>query len=77
MKSVSWAPAFAQWKHAEASPVRRYAWYVETMLAERIAAKRFRALVRKEQAAMGSHASAPAAALASAEAVTDVERRQA
>ena len=71
------APAFAQWKLADASPVRRYAWYVETMLAERIAAKRFRALVRKEQAAMGPHASAPAAALASGEALTDVERRQA
>jgi hypothetical protein len=71
------APAFAQWKQADASPVRRYAWYVETMLAERIAAKRFRALVRKEQAAMGPHASAPAAALASGEALTDVERRQA
>ena len=64
------APAFAQWKHSEASPVRRYAWYLETLLAEGFAAKRFRALVRNEQAAMGAHASAPAAGFAPSDALT-------
>ncbi len=64
------APAFAQWKRAEASPLRRYAWYVQMLLAERIAAKRFRALVRSEQVAMGAHASAPAAGLAPVDAAT-------
>jgi hypothetical protein len=54
------APAFAQWKHEESGPVRRYAWYLESLLAERIAAKRFRARVRREQAGMGSLAPAPA-----------------
>ena len=60
------APAFAQWRHEEAGFARRYAWYLDALLAERIAAKRFRALVRREQAAMGEHASAPAAGLVSA-----------
>lgn len=64
------APAFAQWKQSEASPLRRYAWYLETLLAEGVAAKRFRALVRNEQAAMGAHASAAAAGLAPADAPT-------
>ena len=64
------APAFAQWKQSEASPVRRYAWYMEKLLMERMAAKRFRALVRNEQTAMGAHASAPAAGLAAVDALT-------
>jgi hypothetical protein len=64
------APAFAQWRARDASAARRYAWYVEAMLAERIAAKRYRAKIRREQAAMGSHASAEAAGIAVQDAMT-------
>ena len=71
------APAFVQWKQSQASPVRRYAWYVETMLAERISSKRFRALVRKEHAAMGAHAAAAAAGQVRSDALTDIERKRA
>jgi hypothetical protein len=64
------APAFSQWRQSGASPALRYAWYVESMLAERIAAKRFRALVRREQAAMGEHASPAAAGMSVHDAMT-------
>ena len=52
------APAFSQWKQSESFPARRYAWYLQTLIAEGIAAKRFRAQVRSEQAAMGDRATA-------------------
>jgi hypothetical protein len=55
------APAFVQWKAGESSPLRRYPWYFGQLIAEGIGAKRFRALVRRECAAMGPHPSAPAA----------------
>lgn len=61
------APAFAQWRSTEAAPWQRYPWYFQTLLVEGFAAKRFRARVKDEQAAMGPHASAPAAALAAAQ----------
>jgi hypothetical protein len=56
------APAFSQWQ-SQLSLAGRYRWYVEQLLAERVASKRFRALVRREQAAMGSHASPVAAGM--------------
>jgi len=56
-------PAFTQWRAHEAGTVRRYAWYLEAMLAERVAAKRFRTQIRREQAAMGAHPSAEAAGI--------------
>ena len=58
------APAFAQWQARHASPLARYPWYFRELVAERIAAKRFRAQARAEQQAMGRHASASAAGLA-------------
>ena len=64
------APAFAQWRHTDASLPRRYAWYIDALLAERVAARKFRALVRRESAAMGEHASAPAAGFAPVDART-------
>jgi hypothetical protein len=64
------APAYSQWSAHESAPLRRYAWYVQTMLAERIAAKRFRAQIRAEQAAMGAHPSPAAAGLSTGDAMT-------
>ena len=55
------APAFAQWQARESSAVLRYPWYLRQLAEQRFAARRFRAQVRTEQAAMGAHASAPAA----------------
>ena len=62
------ALAFTQWRSSGASPWRRYPWYLGALAAERLAAKRFRAQVRAEQAAMGGHPSAPAAGMASPDA---------
>jgi len=56
------APAYSQWKSSEASPLRRYPWYFEALLAEGIAAKRFRALVRRESAARIAQRPVPGAA---------------
>lgn len=69
------APAFAQWQARHASPLARYPWYFRQLLAEHFAAKRFRAQVREEQQAMGAHASAPAAGLASIDARTQTPAR--
>ena len=43
------APAFAQWQARHASPLTRYPWYFGQLLAERVAAKRFRAQARTER----------------------------
>jgi hypothetical protein len=64
------APAFAQWSAGDSSLLRRYPWYINALLAERVAAKRFRAQIRAEQAAMGSHASAEAAGMSMHDAMT-------
>ena len=64
------APAFSQWKQSGPSVPRRYAWYLDALLRERVVAKRFRATVRREQAEMGPHDSAPAAGLAAADTLT-------
>jgi hypothetical protein len=64
------AASFAQWRRDAASPLRRYPWYFGALLAERFAAKRWRARIRAEQAAMGSHPSAPAAGLAAPDNLT-------
>lgn len=58
------APAFAEWRRRGASPWRRYPWYLDTLLRQRLAARRFRAAAAAEQEAMGSHPSAVAAGLA-------------
>jgi hypothetical protein len=57
-------PAFAEWRERGASPWRRYPWYLDALLHQRLAARRFRAAAAAEQAAMGDHPSAVAAGLA-------------
>ena len=69
------APAFAQWQARHDSPLARYPWYFRQLLAERLAAKRYRAQARGEQQAMGAHASAPAAGLATIDARTQTPAR--
>jgi hypothetical protein len=69
------APAFAQWQARHASPLERYPWYFRQLMAERLAAKRFRAQARAEEQAMGSHPSAAAAGLAPADATTQTPMR--
>ncbi|HVF63577.1 MAG TPA: hypothetical protein VNE58_06265 [Casimicrobiaceae bacterium] len=64
------APAYAQWKLSEASPLTRYPWYLQSLVTEGIAAKRFRAQVAKEKAAMGAHPSAPAAGMSAVDTLT-------
>jgi hypothetical protein len=61
-------PAFAQWRASGPPLAARYAWYFKALLEERLEAKRFRAEVRAEAAAMAGHASAAAAGLAPSEA---------
>jgi hypothetical protein len=69
------APAFAQWQARHASPLERYPWYFRQLMAERLAAKRFRAQARAEEEAMGSHPSAAAAGMAPADATTQTPMR--
>jgi len=69
------APAFAQWQARHASPLQRYPWYLRALLQERLAAKRFRARVRREKSAMGAHASAAAAGLAPVDVKTQTPAR--
>lgn len=69
------APAFAQWQAREASPLLRYPWYLRQLAEQRLAAKRFRAQVRAEQAAMGGHASAAAAGLGPVDVKTQTPAR--
>jgi hypothetical protein len=69
------SPAFAQWQARHDSPLARYPWYFRQLLAERLAAKRYRAQAREEQQAMGAHASAPAAGFATIDARTQTPAR--
>lgn len=69
------APAFARWQAREASPLARYPWYLRQLARQRLAARRFRAEVRAEQAAMGPHPSAAAAGIAPADTPTQAPAR--
>jgi hypothetical protein len=57
------APAFDRWREHGSSPLVRYPWYLDALLRQRLAAKRFRARVAAERTAMGDHPSIAAAGL--------------
>jgi hypothetical protein len=55
-------PSFLQWRRDDAAAVRRYAWYFQTLAGEGLAAKRFRADVRRETLAMSRKSPVPSSA---------------